>query len=485
MKYLLIFLIAFNIINAQTEITVSDLQLSKHSVLGVEKINNKLFIVSHNGDQGLAVLDVYNVDKNTIEKDILKNSGETISFGNAKLFKDRQNNLWIGDINRLLKLDLNGDITNIYKDVDLPDSTFFEIKSITEDDKGNIYFLKVNTKTIYVEKIDGTKYSAVVSDLDLVKFNGVSFEILLNVKGIFDVRGIKFFENKIYFSHIKLGEKNIGLHYFDLSKNELYTFKNEFPTFKEIPSLDWEKVDRVIFDKFFVFENDLYAYVKIDGSFSNFSTFVKINHSTNEIEYIDTYRKEKGSGVMGITAFYVLNDKIICKTTEAENNLNRVFMEFKDNNLDFIPIPNNLKCYLITNHGVKSEIENNNAKIEDAKYIFNSELYLTKNGSLIGGTRFGLLVIENFQQPSSNVEKQEINIKTIPDLISVKNEFYIESEFIINSYKVFDLNSKILQTASNLNSKNVNLNLDGLTIGIYFIEIETQRGSKLLKFIKN
>jgi hypothetical protein len=50
---------------------------------------------------------------------------------------------------------------------------------------------------------------------------------------------------------------------------------------------------------------------------------------------------------------------------------------------------------------------------------------------------------------------------------------------------MYDVNSKTLQTKSNLNSNDIYLNLEDLTVGIYFIELETQKGNKLLKFIKN
>lgn len=141
MKIFIILLIAFNILNAQTDVQISNIELSRHQVLGLESINNNLYVVSFGG-QGSAILDVIDMDKNTIKHDILKSSGENITFGNSNLFKDKTNNLWIGDINRLIKISENGEVSNIYKGVDVPDSTYFEIKSITQDNDNNLYFLK-------------------------------------------------------------------------------------------------------------------------------------------------------------------------------------------------------------------------------------------------------------------------------------------------------------------------------------------------------
>ena len=112
-------------------------------------------------------------------------------------------------------------------------------------------------------------------------------------------------------------------------------------------------------------------------------------------------------------------------------------------------------------------------------------MHINNQGNLYAGTAKGLIYIENFFQNTSSVKQNEIKIMAYPDISNVKGELYLESEFAIKSYKLIDLNSKVILSNSNLNSNTLNLNLENLSTGIYFIVIETQHGSKSLKINKN
>lgn len=485
MKYFYVLLIsAFTLLNAQTDVQISNLELSKHQVLGVESINNNLFVVSFGG-QGSAILDVINMDKNTIIHDILKDSGENITFGNANMFKDSKNNLWIGDINRLIKITENGEISNIYKGVQVPDSTYFEIKAITEDQLGNLYFLKRNSKILVSGEQSGSKYSWVEADLELVKFDGLNLNVLKTVDniGLFE-ESIYYFNDNLYFSSSLLGVKNDVVHIFNLKNKNFETIKFNTPTISEIQSLEWEEVKEFRINNFFEFNNKLYFSVSINASLSYFKTFVNFDINSKKMDFISPDRNIEQDMIDGITSYTIFNDRIICSGYTL-NGEERTFFELKNDKLEPYLLKNNLNPKIITSSHIYNELNQRKINFENVEFAFKNDMHIDNKGNLYAGTDKGLIFIENFIQLPSSVEKQEINVKTQPDLTNVKNELYIESEFVISSYNIFDINSRILQTESNLNSNNLNLNLEGLTIGIYFIELETQNGSKILKFIKN
>lgn len=485
MKLLLIILVAFTFLNAQTNTHISNLELTYHQVIGLEKINNKLFITSYGGGGGPAALDVYDTKKQTIVKDILKNTDVNITFGNANLFKDSKDNLWIGDINSLYKMDLDGNIINLYKDIVLPDSTHFEIRSITEDNEGNLYFIKRNSKINFSGKENGTNFTWVTSTLEIMKYDGNSIEQLQ----FFERNGpklekIHYFKNKLYFTmlNFEMDMKYAGVFTLDLQTNKVESLNFTLPTVDDIEELSWESVRLVQFRSMFELDNQIYFFVNVEAKSNHFQCFMKYNDLSSKFEYFSMRREERIDGVLGLTSYCVYNDRIFCQKGTL-NGQKKEFYEFKNDKFVLMDFESELIPEVITHPASHYNIKRLDSSIGGLSMT--GDAYINEKGELYSGTEHGLLIIKNFLQDVSSVEKQEINVKTIPELTSVKNELYIESEFNINSYKVFDINSKMLQTQSNLNSSNINLNLEVLTVGIYFIEIETQHGSKLLKFIKN
>jgi len=483
MKIVLMMIIAFNFINANTEVQISQQELSKHFVQGFETINNKLFIVSYGG-QGKAYLDAYNLDNHTIQRNLLDQSDVEITFGNANLFKDSKRNLWIGDVNSLIKLDETGFITNLFKDIDLPDSNYFEVRSMTEDNNGNYYFLKRNSKIMVDGEENGTKYSWVESELELIKYDGSSFKVLKTIEGIgASKEKIYFFKNKIYFTSVILGKNNTVLSIFDLNTNSYEKVEIENIDYTQLESLSWEISKEVQITEIFEFNKKLYFSISVNASLSYFKTFVNFDINSKKMKFISPDRNVEQDMVHGITSFTIFNDRIFCSGYTL-NGENRTFFEFKDDK--FVPylIKNKLNPKIVTSSHIYNELNQRKIYFEHVDYAFKNDMHIDSRGNLYAGTNKGLIFIENFIQQPSNVKKYEISTKTVPGLSKVKNELYIESEFNINSYKVFDINSKVLQTQSNLNSNNINLNLEGLTIGIYFIELNTLKGKKILTFIK-
>ncbi len=485
MKLLIIFFVAFSFLNAQTKTHISNLELTYHQVIGLEKINNKLFITSYGGGGGLAALDVYDTENNSIEMDILKDTDVKITFGNANMFKDSKDNLWIGDINSLYKMDLDGNIINLYKDIELPDSTYFEIRSITEDENGNIYFIKRNTRTHTSGKENGTNYSWATSTMEIIKYDGNSLEQLQ----FFESNGPKFekihyFKNKLYFSMLNfdMEMKYPGLFTLDLQTNKVESLNFTLPTVDDIEELSWESVRLVQFRRIFEFNNQIYIFVNIEASLSHFQCFIKYNEGNSKFEYISFERDESHDVIRNISSFCIQKERIFCQKSTYRDE-KKEFYEFKDDEFVLMEFATELIPEVITHPASRSNIKRLDSTIGGLSMT--GDAYINEKGELYSGTEHGLLIIKNFLQDISSVENNEINLKTIPDLTNVKNELYIESEFNINSYRIFDVNSKMLQSQSNLNSNNVNLNLEGLTIGIYFIELETQNGKKLIKFIKN
>lgn len=484
MKIFIVLLIAFNILNAQTEVQFSNLELSRHQVLGLESINNNLYVVSFGG-QGSAILDVIDMDKNTIKHDILKNSGESITFGNSNLFKDKTNNLWIGDINRLIKITENGEIFNIYKGVDVPDSTYFEIKAITQDNDNNLYFLKMNYKVYMTKKEGNTNYSTVVADVEIVKFDGVNIESLTKIKDVGPiVEDIYYYKNKLYCSMLLLGNKTPKLYTYDLSNQKFELTNFSLPSNIDMPDLAWEKAKMATIESIFEFNNELYFNVLVDASMSWFNCFAKYNEKSDKFEYFTLPRDEKNDEVLGFTSFEILNDRLFCAGF-FKTGKRRSFFEYKNDKYTEINFENEIQPYILTASNVKSEIISRNLKFESGEFGFSNDMHINNQGNLYAGTAKGLIYIENFFQNTSSVKQNEIKIMTYPDISNVKGELYLESEFAIKSYKLIDLNSKVILSNSNLNSNTLNLNLENLSTGIYFVVVETQHGSKSLKINKN
>jgi hypothetical protein len=487
MKLIVLFILAFTILNAQTDIHISNLELTYHQVIGLEKINNKLYIASYGGGGGPAAIDVYDTEKHHIEHDIFKDSEVKVTFGNTNMFKDTKNNLWIGDINSLYKIDLDGKTVNLYQDIEVPDSTYFEIRSITEDNEGNLYFIKRNSKIHSSTLSNGTRFTHETSTMEIIKYNGNSLEQLQ----FFESNGpafekIHYFKNKLYFTmlNFEMEMKYPGVFTLDLQTNKVESLNFKLPTVEDIKELSWESVRLVQFRSMFEFNNQIYFFVNVEAESNHFQCFMKYNEVSSKFEYFSMRREERIDGVLGLSSYCVLDDRLFSQRYSLKGQ-QKEFYEFKDDEFVLMEFENELIPEVITHTARHYDINRMGDYLTGAGFSISGNTYINEKGELFSGTIYGLLILKNFLQDVSSVENIEINLKTIPDLTNVKNELFIESEFVINSYKVFNINSKMILTQSNLNSNNINLNLEGLTIGIYFIVLETQYGSKLLKFIKN
>ena len=85
-----------------------------------------------------------------------------------------------------------------------------------------------------------------------------------------------------------------------------------------------------------------------------------------------------------------------------------------------------------------------------------------------------------------NLNTEEINknifIKIFPT--STKDILYINSKTKIYKYSIYSYNGKLIKE-SDINSKNVQLNLHYLLLGIYIIKLETSMGIISKRIFKN
>lgn len=324
-------------------------------------------------------------------------------------------------------------------------------------------------------------------------------------------------ENKIAdFTRIKNNEfyvRVIKNNYHDTLKPAILYTDNVFEGFNEFNEVSYNSsnynINGIISNKL----GDI-VYIENYNNFeppSTYSNLVLYNNSTNDtLKMLNGYNGYSQNEInklynisenkwLAYSDYFTLNDKYYFKCLmiiDAEKNsvtLKSIGVYGGDYKINFL---NENKGFILTNfyNDGKNNSEiffvrdlNNfdtlNTNIKDYFPIINEVFYLNDTLAFAIGKEGTLL---RFKQNYLSVTKnQSIKTKTIPDLSNVKNDLYIESEFSINSYKIFDINSKTVLAQSNLNSKKINLNLEGLTIGIYFIEIKTQYGKKLLKFIKD
>lgn len=82
---------------------------------------------------------------------------------------------------------------------------------------------------------------------------------------------------------------------------------------------------------------------------------------------------------------------------------------------------------------------------------------------------------------SSNFEKTAFNLFPNP-ANSILN---INCENAIDSANIIDINGRIIKVFTSFNKNNTELNISELNAGIYFIEIQTNEGKSVKKFIKN
>lgn len=488
MKYFYVLLIsAFTLLNAQTDIELSNLELSEAQVISMEHVENKLYMITYSY-KSIAKLDVYDLENKTITQGFLDKEGLKVTFGNGNLFKDIQNNLFIGDVNNLYIIDKYNNLTNLYEGNKTEDSSYFEIKSFTQDNEGNVYFLKSNYKMLV--KNENGPGSFGVSNIEIWKIDiNRKLHFIKRIENAGSIKNdIYYHDNKLFFS---VFATNFHLYSIDLNSDLLEKYDMKKINIPMLENFGNSEIKTINIEKIFLFQDNLYYFTRIvtKGNY-NLDCLIRHDYNDNNFKVFAIVNDDINEPFPSILSLNINNDKILLACLDIYGKTRRRFSTFDGSKFEDISYDATIiKPKLITSESLKNVISDFPSlyNYDDSGYYFHiyNGIQLLPNGTLCGATDQGLIMLENFLQTSSSVEKQEINVKTQPNLTNVKNELFIESEFVINSYNVFDINSKILQTESNLNSNNVNLNLEGLTIGIYFIELETQNGSKILKFIKN
>lgn len=488
MKYFYVLLIsAFTLLNAQTDIELSNLELSNFQVTSMERVENKLYMITYEINS-IAKLDVYDVENKTITQGFLDKEGLKVTFGNGNMFKDIQNNLFIGDVNNLYIIDKYYNLTNLYEGHKVEDSSYFEIKSFTEDNEGNIYFLKRNFKML-VKDENGTG-SFGISNVEVWKIDiNKKLHFIKRIENVGSIKNdIYYHDNKIFFS---VYATNFHLYSLNLNSDLLEKYDMTKINIPMLENFGDSEIKTLNIEKILLFEDNLYYFTQmVTKGNTSLSCLIRHDYKENNFKPFMIVNDDINEPFPRILSLNVNNDKILLASLDIYGKTRRRFSTFDGSKFEDLSYDATIiKPKLLTSESMKKIISDfpslYNYDDSGSNFYFDNGIQLLQNGTLCGATNQGLIMLENFLQTSSSVEKQEINVKTQPDLTNVKNELFIESEFVINSYNVFDINSKILQTESNLNSNNLNLNLEGLTIGIYFIELETQNGSKILKFIKN
>ncbi len=486
MKTLILILFAFINLNAQFDIEISHLELSNSQVISMERIENRLFMITY-AHNSIAKLDVYDIENNTLINGFLYDEGLRVTFGNSNMFKDSENNLLIGDVNRLYIIDKNNKLTNVFDGYQVEDSSYFEIKSFIEDEDRNIYFLKRNYKMIVSNENGPGSFG--ISNVEVWKLDITKkLQFITRIENVGAMKNdIYYHDNKIFFS-VFSGE--FQLFCLNLSTNLLEKYDMKKINIPILENFGKSEIKIINIEKILLFQDNLFYFTQVTtkGNYT-LGCLIRHDYEDNNFEVFTIVNDDINEPFPSILSVFVNHDKILLSSVDIYGPTKRRFSAFDGSIFEDIIYDATLnKPKILTSESMKNVISAYPSQYDfksGNRFHIHNGMYLIPNGTLIGATNDGLLMLENFLKPSSSVEKLEFNLKTFPELTNVKNELFIESEFNINSYKVFDINSKMIQTQSNLNSNNINLNFEGLTIGIYFIEIETQYGSKLLKFIKN
>jgi hypothetical protein len=472
MKRIIIFLIInISLLLAKTPVNLDENKISHFQVLSMELVDRSLYIATY--FDGNTALDRYDIDDNIVERNVLEKNDANISFGNSNLFCDSKNNLWIGDLNKMFKLEPDGNLVKFFENYEAPDSTYFEIKSFSEDSEGNIIIAKSNSKIIKMGESNGTGWSFVDSDLDLLKYENGNLELLHNFPEIeFKDNKILCHENKVYIP--SLFEENIAV--FDLNSN---TYEDLIADSLEFPRFEWEKVKNINFEDVILFNNDIYLVGHLHGQLGNARSFIKINDD-NSFETFTLTRNEEDY-MRNFQSFDITDSLIIC--SELTNSYDeRSFLIFDGN--DFFPIKANIDSNsLVTSKQFTPFALNNDLSLEDIRFRFSNGLVLDDN-TLYAGTNAGLIKINNFLAKEEDKDSVELNIEKIQSNInySVKSNYLeVNSLNNINSIRIINLKGEIIYENYNLQSKDAKVNLNGIPRSLYLVEINDNSGNYIIK----
>ncbi len=450
--YFLILIISNMNLLSQIHIEKSDLELTHFQINDMIEINNYLFLVTQ--FENNVALEKLDLNNNSMSNDILKESGIKIS-AQATLFKSIDNHLWVGDAGKLLKLNPeNNQFTNNFKLDDMKDSTSYRITSIAEDEFGNKYCLMWLSKTLYITNSNGTKIHHQIWNFELYKLENEKLKLIYEIdnEGFLDCK-LYYSKGILYFS--TWGGFGCNIYTYDIELQKIQKIELEKPILKELK--EWERIDDFRVLEFFQFDGEIYSIFEIKAGSVFIKSIAKIDFQKNEVEYFTLDRNDEQDYMASIQSYYKIENKIYCSTNYHTDKMKK-FQYFENKDFYSFNAEHIKSIEMIT---TKSRYENSFELKRLDLFSINQNVYngmfIDNKGTFYGGTSNGLLKIDNFLEPTSSVEKQEINLKTIPELVNVKNELYIESEFNINSYKVFDINLKMLLSQTNLNSNNMNL----------------------------
>lgn len=453
---------------AQTKLELSDLEISNFQVESTTLINNKLYIATYQ-HEGIATVDVLDLETNALEKDFLTKYGAKVTFGNTNMYKDKNDNLWIGDINSLYKIEPSGKFTSFYEGIKLPDSTYFEVKDFTEDNEGNLYFTKLNSK-ILESGIDskGVPYSWVEPNVEILKYNGKSISSLYTFEQSTSPQNdIEYFNGKIYCSF--LGKVPIKI--YDLESNSELTFEAIDMDFE---ALDWEEIKYYFVNNIFELNNKLYFFLDVRTDFGNFGAFMTFDPNTNKYEYYSLPRNSDDI-IESITDFTVFNDVIFCEQSVYDAKPHK-FHKFENGEFSEVEIEH-LSPILITSKAYgKDQSENNYPYERMGYYQIRNGMQITENGDLYGGTIRGLIVLKNFLTITDVENNLSNNGVAYPNPtvgnITVKFNNKFPSEF---NYEVISVTGEVVMTGNlgylTSNNNSINLDISNVANGSYTIKV--------------
>ncbi|MFA7325760.1 MAG: T9SS type A sorting domain-containing protein [Candidatus Kapaibacterium sp.] len=465
---------------AQTKIELSDLEITNFQVESTTLIKNKLYIATYQ-NEGTATIDLLDLETNTLEKDFLTKYGAKVTFGNTNMYKDKNDNLWIGDINSVYKIEPSGKFTSLYEGIKLPDSTYFEIKNFTADEEGNIYFSKENSR-ILVSGVDdkGIPYRWEKKDVELMKYDGKSLKTLHTFDNIsVEFSDIEYFEGKIYCSFF--GEDPLRI--FDLESNEVEFMNYDMP----FESLDWEEIKYYHVNNIFELNNKLYFFLDVIAIYSNFGAFMVYDPNTKEYEYYSLPRSEDDF-IESISNFTVFNNAIFCEQSVYDGKPHK-FHKFENGEFSEVEI-GHLNPMLITSKAYgKDQSENNYPYEQMGYYHIKDGMQITENGDLYGGSNRGLIVLKNFLTITDVENDLSNNGVTYPNPtvgnITVKFNNKFPSEF---SYEVISVTGEVVLTDDlgylTLNNNSINLDISNVANGSYSIKVFSNQEEFISNIVK-
>ena len=119
-----------------------------------------------------------------------------------------------------------------------------------------------------------------------------------------------------------------------------------------------------------------------------------------------------------------------------------------------------------------------------ARYVLLTALNNWGNEPCTGLSELKIYIGEPTTSVDPELEINTVGITVVPNPVQNKAEISILSEAIPERVALYDISGKVLQTKSNLNSKNVTMDLSGLPGGVYFVKAWVDDGLASTKLVK-